>query len=66
VIDAATKIILRKGQETIDATQASPVEGGKRIPSKTFVIADLKEDQRVEVKYYNVNRKMQATQVRAM
>ena len=66
VIDATTKIILRKGQETIDVTQASPVEGGKRIPSKTFAITDLKEDQRVEVKYHNVNGKIHATQVRAM
>ena len=57
VIDATTKIIPRKGQETIDVTQASPMEGGKRIPSKPLVITDMKEDQRVEVKYHNVNGK---------
>ena len=66
VIDATTKIIPRKGQETIDVTQASPVEGGKRIPSKPLVITDMKEDQRVEVKYHTENGKMHATQVRAM
>ena len=66
VIDATTKIIPRKGQEPIDVTQASPVEGGKRLPNKPGVITDMKEDQRVEVKYQNVNGKMHATQVRAM
>ena len=66
VIDATTKIIPQTGQETIDVTQASPVQGGKRIPSEPLVITDMKEDQRVEVKYHNVNGKMHATQVRAM
>ena len=42
------------------------MEGGKRIPSKPLVITDMKEDQRVEVKYHNVNGKMHATQVRVM
>ena len=66
VIDATTKIIPRKGQEPVDVTQASPVEGGKQIPRRPAVITDMKEDQRVEVKYQNVNGKMHATQVRAM
>jgi len=66
VIDATTKIIPRTGQETIDVTPASPVKGGKVIPSQPLIITDIKEDQRVEVKYHNVNGKMHATQVRVM
>ena len=66
VIDATTKIIPRKGQEPIDVTQSSPVEGGKHIPSKPLVITDMKADQRVEVNNHTENGKMHATQVRAM
>jgi hypothetical protein len=54
------------GQEKIDVAPASPLEGGKVIPAKAAVITDMKEGQRVEVKYHKVNGKMHATQVRAM
>jgi uncharacterized membrane protein len=66
VIDAKTKVIPRAGQETLDVGPVSPVEGGKVIPRKPHTIADIKEDQRVQVKYHDVNGKMHATQVRAM
>jgi hypothetical protein len=66
VIDATTKILPRAGQETIDVAPVSPVEGGKVIPSKPLMITDIKEGQRVQVKYHNVNGKMHATQVRVM
>ena len=66
VIDATTKIIPRAGQETIDVGPVSPVQGGKVIASKPHVITDIKEGQRVQVKYHNVNGKMHATQVRVM
>lgn len=38
----------------------------KVIPSKSLTIADIKEGQRVQVKYRNVNGKLRATQVRLM
>jgi hypothetical protein len=91
VIDATTKIIPRSGQETVNAAPASPVEGGKVVPSKPaagqetvdagsvspveggkvmpgkrVMITDIKEGQRVQVSYHNVNGKMHATQVRVM
>jgi Cu/Ag efflux protein CusF len=66
VIDATTKIIPRAGQETIDVGPVSPVEGGKVLPSTRLMITDIKEGQRVQVKYHNVNGKMHATQVRVM
>jgi hypothetical protein len=66
VIDAATKIIPRAGQETLEVTPVSPVPGGKVIPSKSLTIADIKEGQRVQVKYRTVNGKLHATQVRLM
>jgi len=53
-------------QESVKAAPASPVKGGKVIPSQPLIITDIKEDQRVEVKYHNVNGKMHATQVRVM
>jgi hypothetical protein len=66
VIDAKTKIIPPSGQETLDVTPASPVKGGKTIPSKALTITDIKEGQRVQVNYHDVNGKMHATQVRMM
>jgi len=66
VTDATTKILPRAGQETIDVAPVSPVQGGKVIPSKALMITDIKEGQRVQVKYHNVNGKMHATQVRVM
>jgi hypothetical protein len=66
VIDATKKIVPRSAQEKIDVAPASPIEGGKVIPAKSAVITDMKEGQRVEVKYHKVNGKMHATQVRAM
>ena len=66
VIDAATKILRRAGQETLDVAPVSPVEGGKVIHSTPLLITDIKEGQRVQVKYRNVDGKMRATQVRLM
>jgi hypothetical protein len=67
VIDATTKIIpARTGQETIDVPPTSAPQGGKVIPSKRLMITDIKEGQRVQVNYHNVNGKMHATQVRVM
>jgi hypothetical protein len=67
VIDATTKIIpVRTGQETLDVPPTSAPQGGKVIPSKSVMITDIKEGQRVQVKYHNVNGKMHATQVRVM
>ena len=66
VTDATTKILPRAGQETIDVASVSPVEGGKVLPSTRLMITDIKEGQRVQVKYHNVNGKMHATQVRVM
>ena len=66
VIDAKTKIIPRAGEETLNVGPVSPLEGGKVIPSKALMITDIKEGQRVQVKYHNVNGKMHATQVRVM
>jgi hypothetical protein len=54
------------GQETIDVAPVSPVEGGNVMPSKRLMITDIKEGQRVQVNYHNVNGKMHATQVRVM
>jgi hypothetical protein len=54
----------RAGQETVDVAPASPVEGGKVIPGKKAGISDLKEGQRVQVTYHDVDGKMHATQVR--
>ena len=42
------------------------MEGGTVIPAKTGTITDVKEGQRVQVKYHSVNGKMHATQVRVM
>jgi hypothetical protein len=66
VIDATTKILPRAGQETIDVPPTSAPQGGKVIPSTRLMITDIKEGQRVQVKYHNVNGKMHATQVRVM
>jgi hypothetical protein len=66
VIDTTTKIIPRTGQETLDVTPVSPVPGGKVIPSKSIMITDIMEGQRVRVNYHNVNGTMHATQVRVM
>jgi hypothetical protein len=66
VIDATTKILPRAGQETIDVPPTSAPQGGKVIPSKRLMITDIKEGQRVQVNYHNVNGKMHATQVRVM
>ena len=66
VIDATTKIIPRPHPEAIAVAPASPPEGGKVIPAKSAAITDIKEGQRVQVKYHNVNGKMHATQVRVM
>jgi hypothetical protein len=67
VIDATTKIIpARTGQETIDVPPTSAPQGGKVIPSKPLTITDIREGQRVQVNYHNVNGKMHATQVRVM
>jgi hypothetical protein len=54
------------GQEKVQVGSASPVEGGKVMPGKRFMITDVKEGQRVQVSYHNVNGKMHATQVRVM
>lgn len=64
VIDAKTKIIA-KG-ETLNVTPVSPIEGGKVIASKTGAITDIKEGQRVQVKYREVEGKLHATQVKVM
>jgi hypothetical protein len=56
----------RAGQETVDVAPVSPVEGGKVIPSKKHMVTDIKEGQRVQVTYHDVNGKMHATQVRVM
>jgi hypothetical protein len=66
VVDGKTKIIPQAGQETVDVTPASPIKGGKVIPSKALVVTDIKEGQRVQVTYHNANGKMHATQVRLM
>ena len=66
VIDAKTKVIPPAGQETIDVTPASPVKGGRIIPSKSLRIIDMKEGQRVHVNYHTVNGKLHATQVYVM
>jgi hypothetical protein len=65
VIDSTTKIIAGAGQEAVDVTPVSPVPGGQVIP-KPLIITELKEGQRVEVNYRNVNGRMHATQVRVM
>ena len=54
------------GQETLDVAPVSPVHGGEVIPSKPLMITEIKEGQRVQVNYHNVNGKMHATQVRVM
>jgi len=54
------------GQEAVDTAPASPPEGGKVIPSKKSVVTDLKEGQRVQVTYHDVDGKMHATRVRVM
>ena len=54
------------GQETVEVAPVSPVEGGKVMPGKAVAITDVKEGQRVQVTYHNVNGKMHATQVRVM
>src|SRR5262249_45176734 len=66
VIDAKTKIIPPSGPETLDVAPASPVKGGKVIHSKPLTVTDIKEGQRVQVNYHDVNGKMYATQVRVM
>jgi hypothetical protein len=66
VIDATTKILPRAGQETIDVPPTSAPQGGTVIPNTRLMITDIKEGQRVQVKYHNVNGKMHATQVRVM
>jgi len=66
VIDATTKILPKAGQETVDVTPVSPVPGGKVIPTTHLTIADIKEGQRVQVTYHEVNGKMHATRVRLM
>jgi hypothetical protein len=65
-IEGGKTIPGKPGQETVDVAPASPVEGGKAIPAKPAAITDIKEGQRVQVKYRNVNGKMHATQVRVM
>jgi hypothetical protein len=55
-----------QGGTVIAVAPASPVEGGKVIPAKSATITDIKEGQRVQVKYHTVNGKMHATQVRVM
>jgi hypothetical protein len=66
VINTATKILPRAGQETLNVPATSAPQGGKVIPSKPLTITDIKEGQRVQVKYRNVNGKMHATQIRVM
>ena len=66
VIDAKTKILPKAGQETVEVTPASPVKGGKVLPSKALTVTDIKEGQRVQVSYHDVKGKMHATQVRLM
>src|SRR5262249_9233235 len=38
VIDAKTKVLPPVGQETVDAPPASPIKGGKAIPSTAFKV----------------------------
>jgi len=52
--------------EPIDVAPASPVDGGKVIPSTKSTVTDLKEGQRVQVTYHEVEGVMHATQVRAL
>ena len=69
VIDATTQILPRTGQqtmETIDVPPTSAPQGGTVIPSKSHLVTEIKEGQRVQVKYKNVSGKMHATQVRVM
>jgi hypothetical protein len=54
------------GQETIDVPPTSAPQGGKVIPTTPHLITDIKEGQRVQVKYHNVNGKMHATQVQVI
>jgi hypothetical protein len=54
------------GQEPVAAGASSPVRGGKVMPSKPLIVTDIKEGQRVQVNYHNVNGKMHATRVRVM
>lgn len=56
----------RSGHETVDVAPASPVEGGKVIPSGKRVVTDLKEGQRVQVTYHDVDGKLRASEVRVM
>jgi hypothetical protein len=58
--------ITRAAQESVAVGPASPVQGGKVMPSKPLMITEIKEGQRVQVNYRNVNGKMHATQVRVM
>lgn len=66
VINTATKILPRAGQETLNVPPTSAPQGGKVIPSKLLTITDIKEGQRVQVKYRTANGKMHAIQVRLM
>src|SRR5262245_22394806 len=66
VIDGKTKIIPKAGQETLDVQPASPIKGGKVIPSKSLKVTDIQEGAHVQVDYQDVKGKMHATQVRLM
>src|SRR5262249_51230580 len=43
VIDAKTKVLPPAGQESLDVPPASPIKGGKTMPSRTLKVTDIKE-----------------------
>jgi hypothetical protein len=63
VIDSKTKVLQQ--EETIDVPATSK-ESGKVIPRRAIKITDIKEGQRVQVKYRTVNSKNFATEVKVM
>jgi hypothetical protein len=66
VIPGKKGVPAQTGQETIDVPSTSAPQGGKVIPGKPLMITDIKEGQRVEVNYHNVNGTLHAIQVRVM
>jgi hypothetical protein len=59
-IDSKTKILALEETINVPATSKDP---GKVVPRRTLKVTDLKEGQRVEVKYRTANGKNLATQV---
>jgi hypothetical protein len=60
VVDSKTKVLALEEALNVPATSKDPA---KVVPRKALKITDLKEGQRVEVKYRTANGKNLATQV---